>query len=103
SAAQARSLGKDEGGFWRRVIAGQSPTCVAGRGTEREELGRGGENQRPCGALSAWLHSSSPLCHRRRLLPASIRRPRASRSRCAPTGRTWGPSTESPALRRSGA
>ncbi len=22
-----------EGGLWRRVIAGQKPTCIAGRGT----------------------------------------------------------------------
>jgi len=27
------SLGKDEGGSWRRVIAGQKPACIAGRGT----------------------------------------------------------------------
>ena len=25
-----------EGGLWRRVIAGQGPACIAGRGTEVE-------------------------------------------------------------------
>jgi len=33
SAAKARSLGKDEGGLWRRVIAGEKPASIAGRGT----------------------------------------------------------------------
>jgi methylmalonyl-CoA mutase C-terminal domain/subunit len=28
--AKACSLGKDEGGLWRRVIAGQGPACIAG-------------------------------------------------------------------------
>jgi hypothetical protein len=32
-AAKAERLGKSEGGLWRRVIAGQKPTCIAGRGT----------------------------------------------------------------------
>src|SRR6266511_4564121 len=35
-AAKARSLGKSEGGLWRRVIAGQKPACIAGRGTISE-------------------------------------------------------------------
>jgi hypothetical protein len=29
----ACSLGKGEGGFWRRVIAGEKPACIAGWGT----------------------------------------------------------------------
>ena len=33
AAAKARSLGEDEGGLWRRVIAGQKPACIAWRGT----------------------------------------------------------------------
>jgi hypothetical protein len=28
-----RRPGKEEGGLWRRVIAGQKPACIAGRGT----------------------------------------------------------------------
>jgi hypothetical protein len=28
TAAKAESLGKGEGGIWRRVIAGQEPACV---------------------------------------------------------------------------
>jgi hypothetical protein len=26
-------LGEEEGGLWRRVIAGQKPACIAGWGT----------------------------------------------------------------------
>src|SRR6266511_5297085 len=33
SAAKAGSLGKGEGGLWRRVIAGQKRACIAGWGT----------------------------------------------------------------------
>ena len=29
--SKAGSLAKGEGGLWRRVIAGQKPTCIAGR------------------------------------------------------------------------
>jgi hypothetical protein len=29
--SQGLDLGKGEGGLWRRVIAGQKPTCIAGR------------------------------------------------------------------------
>ena len=28
--AKAWSLGKGEGGLWRRVIAGERPACIAG-------------------------------------------------------------------------
>jgi hypothetical protein len=30
--SKAGSLAKGEGGLWRRVIAGQRPACIAGRG-----------------------------------------------------------------------
>src|SRR5438445_9629318 len=35
-AAEAGSLGKNEGGLWRRVIAGQAPVNGAGRATNAE-------------------------------------------------------------------
>src|SRR6266511_2357183 len=37
-AAKAKSLGKSEGGLWRRVIAGQAPPNVAGRATSSRLL-----------------------------------------------------------------
>src|SRR6266581_7775242 len=33
AAARLVCLAKGEGGLWRRVIAGQKPTCTAGKGT----------------------------------------------------------------------
>ncbi len=31
-------LAKGEGGLWRRVIAGQKPTCIAGRGLAKRKV-----------------------------------------------------------------
>src|SRR6266581_4481301 len=40
TAARLVCLAKGEGGLWRRVIAGQKPACIAGRGTTLSLSGR---------------------------------------------------------------
>src|SRR6266545_1128975 len=59
TAARLVCLAKGEGGLSRRVIAGQKPTCTAGRGTSWGARIRTWDRGTKTRCLTTWLHPTA--------------------------------------------